>query len=254
MQLAYTTYGDGYPLIILHGLFGSSENWQTLSRGWAKCYRVLALDLRNHGHSPHSAAFNYRVMSDDVAELMDRLNLPSAYVLGHSLGGKVAMQLALDAPGRVDKLVVVDIAPKPYAPQHQAIFDALFAVDLRQYRTRKAVDQALASRLPDLALRQFLLKSLERAPDGSLHWEMDLNAIYQSYAEVSRGIETQGKFVKPVLFVRGANSDYIGDGDAVPIRGLFPHSKIVTIPGAGHWVHAEARRPFARLVVAFLGT
>jgi esterase len=253
MQLQYITYGDGYPLIILHGLFGSSENWQTLSRRFAKCYQVFALDLRNHGHSPHSDVFNYPAMVDDVREFMQAHTLSSAYLLGHSMGGKVAMQLALADPERVTKLVVVDIAPKPYPPEHDAIFDALLALQLDEYRTRKEIDQALARKLPDESLRQFLMKNLARGEDGAFHWELDLQAIYRHYGEISRGIDTSGRFERPTLFIRGARSHYITEKDAALITGLFPFSKIVTVPGVGHWVHSEARRQFARLVLAFLG-
>ena len=253
MQLHYTTHGEGYPLIILHGLFGSAENWQTVSRTLATCYRVFALDMRNHGHSPHSDVFNYPAMADDVREFMQVHNLSSAYLLGHSMGGKVAMQLALTHPDVVDKLVVVDIAPKTYPRQHDDVFAALFSLDLKNYRTRRDIDRALANKIGDDALRQFLMKNLDRDATGAFEWQLDLNAIYQNYGEINKAIEAQSRFAKPTLFIRGELSNYVTAADAPSIQQLFPFSKIVTIAGAGHWVHAQARHKFARLVSAFLG-
>jgi pimeloyl-ACP methyl ester carboxylesterase len=253
MQLAYETYGEGYPLLILHGLFGSSENWQTLSKQFARCYHVIALDLRNHGHSPHTNVFNYAVMAEDLREFMQAHSISSAYVLGHSMGGKVAMQFALTWPERVAKLVVVDIAPRASPPDLEYIFQALLSLDLRIFRTRKEIDHALAKRIPDESLRGFLLKNVTRNKDGKFEWEIDLRAIHDNYPEINRGIEARTGFDKPVLFIRGERSDYVTERDTGMIHRLFPYSKIVTVPGVGHWVHAEARRRFARIVVAFLG-
>lgn len=253
MQLHYAEYGEGYPLLILHGLFGSLENWQTLSRQFARCYHVFALDLRNHGHSPHSGVLNYAVMAEDVREFMQAHALSSAYILGHSMGGKVAMQFALTWPEQVAKLVVVDIAPRASAPQLEYIFQALLSLDLRVFRTRKEIDHALAKRIPDESLRGFLLKNVTHNQDGKFEWGIDLQAIHDNYPEINRGIESRTRFDKPVLFIRGERSDYVTERDTGAIRRMFPYSKIVTVPGVGHWVHAEARRRFARIVVAFLG-
>ena len=253
MQLAYETYGEGYPLLILHGLFGSSENWQTLSKVFPKCYRVFAVDQRNHGHSPHSPIMGYAVMAKDIHEFMQAHRLSSANVLGHSMGGKVAMQFALTWPEQVAKLVIVDIAPRASAPQLEYIFQALLSLDLRAFRTRKEIDRALAQRIPGDSLRAFLLKNLTRDGAGQFKWGIDLPALHDNYAEINRGIDARTKFEKPVLFIRGERSDYVTGRDAGMIRELFPYSKIVTVPGVGHWVHAEARHRFARIVVAFLG-
>ncbi len=254
MKLHCSDYGEGYPLIILHGLFGSSENWQTVSRSFARCYRVLALDLRNHGRSPHSDVFNYRVMASDVVEFMQEQGFPSAYVLGHSMGGKTAMQMALTFPERVDKLVVVDIAPKAYPPEQDEILQALLSIDPAAFRKRKDVVDSLARQIPDLALRQFLLKNLEREESGGFRWRLGLDEIQRNYPEIIEAVQGDRPFRKPTLFIRGELSNYIGEEDIPSIKGLFPFSKIVTVPRVGHWVHSEARRRFARLVIAFLGS
>ncbi len=254
MELYYKAYGEGYPLIILHGLFGSLENWQTLSRAWAKCYQVFAIDQRNHGHSPHSPIMDYATMAEDLREFMQRQHLSSAYVLGHSMGGKTAMQFALTYPDKVDKLIVVDIAPKAYPPQHDNILNALRSVEPGAFEKRKEVDAALARKLPDVALRQFLLKNLERDETGALRWGIDLAAIERNYPHLVQPVHgTHARLEKPTLFIRGERSGYIQDADMPAIRGLFPYSRLATLPGVGHWVHVEARRRFARLVLTFLG-
>lgn len=254
MQLHYAAYGDGYPLIILHGLFGSLENWQTLSRAFSGCYRVYALDARNHGQSPHDPEMNYKLMAGDLAEFMSAQGISSAYLLGHSMGGKTAMQFAFNHPEQVDKLVIVDIAPRAYPPQHDAIFHALFSLDPRQFTRRKDLDAALARELPDLALRQFLEKNLTRNTQGTFDWKLDLDSIYRNYGALGQGLDGARRFEKPALFIRGERSGYIGKQDAEQVRALFPYSRTVTLPGVGHWVHVEARRRFARVVLAFLGT
>ncbi len=253
MQLHYETYGDGYPLIILHGLFGSLENWRTLSRAFSGCYRVYALDQRNHGDSPHSAEFNYAALANDVLEFMEQQRLASAYLLGHSMGGKAAMQVALEHPDRVDKLVVVDIAPKGYPRGHDAIFDALYSIQPGDFQRRRDIDAALAAKIPDTALRQFLLKNLAHDANGAFQWKIGLDEIYRHYDEIARGIGARGKFEKPTLFIRGERSEYIREGDEGAIKALFPYSRIVAVPGVGHWIHVEARRRFARIVLTFLG-
>ncbi len=253
MQLHYESYGEGYPLIILHGLFGSLENWRTLSRLFSRCYRVLALDQRNHGESPHSDEFDYAVLAQDVREFMDQQHLASAYVLGHSMGGKTAMELALTHPDRVDKLVVVDIAPRAYPRGHDAIFDALLSLRPPAFQRRKDVDAALAKKLADPALRQFLLKNLARQTNGTFEWRIGLDEIHRHYGKIAQAVDAGRPFAKPTLFIRGARSEYIRDRDREAIRRLFPYSRLVTVPGVGHWIHVEARRRFARIVLTFLG-
>lgn len=252
MHLYYETFGQGHPLIILHGLFGTQENWRTLSKIFGQHFRVFALDQRNHGRSPHSAIFTYEAMSEDLYEFMEEQALSSAYVLGHSMGGKVAMRFAVAYPKLVDKLVVVDIAPKVYPPGHDDVFAGLYALDLPTLRSRQDADAALAHHLPDLALRQFLLKNLERTESGAFRWRINLDGIRDNYAEMLKGFALTGTYTKSTLFIKGADSGYIKEDDIVTIRALFPRAQLVTIPGTGHWVHAEAPREFARIVTEFL--
>jgi pimeloyl-ACP methyl ester carboxylesterase len=253
MQLHFEQSGKGRPLIILHGLFGSLENWRTLSKIFSRSFHVFALDQRNHGRSPHSAKFTYQALADDLHEFMEEQELPSAYILGHSMGGKTAMLFTLTFPDMVDKLVVVDIAPKAYPRGHDDIFDALFSLDLAAIKTRQEADAALAKKIPDLTLRQFLLKNLDRTESGAFQWRIALNEIHQGYSEMIKALAWDGQpFSQPTLFIRGAHSDYIKDSDMLTIKALFPHARMATIANAGHWVHAEATQEFAQTVLDFL--
>lgn len=253
MQLHHQCHGAGFPLIILHGLLGSSDNWQGISRKLADTRRVCAVDLRNHGRSPHDEKFGYEVMSQDLLEFMTGQEMGRANILGHSMGGKAAMHFALHHPEKVEKLVVVDMAPRAYKGSHQPIFEALFSLDLGGFRERGEIDRALAARIPESAVRQFLLKNVTRDEHGNFRWKPNLPAIWRNYGEVSKGIDNGGKFEGPTLFIRGGRSDYLSDEDGTTIARLFPSAKIVAIPEAGHWVHADAPEKFAEIVGDFLG-
>jgi esterase len=252
MQLYFREFGHGQPLVILHGLFGSSDNWPGLAQKFAEKFRVLTLDLRNHGRSPHSDEMNYPVMAGDMVEFLDAHNLESANVLGHSLGGKVAMQLALDFPARVEKLVVADKSPRDYAPEHEKIFSALLALDLAKFKTRQQIEDALAPEIPDLAVRRFLLKNLGHNSNGSYFWKINLRGLAENYPRLREVVTGKNPFPKPALFLRGEKSNYVLESDELLIQKLFPRAKIETISGAGHWVHADAPQEFARRVLEFL--
>jgi esterase len=252
MQLNFQRHGEGFPLIILHGLFGSLDNWQSVARHWSESFQTFTLDLRNHGRSPHSEDFNYAVMVEDVREFMAAQGLNSAHLLGHSMGGKVAMHFALKNPALVKKLVVIDMAPRAYPPSHETIFKALLALDLDSFRERAEIDKALVLSIPDNATRQFLLKNIKRNDAGAFEWKMNLPAIYKNYADVTGAIESARTFDRPTLFIRGGRSDYIKEGDEVLIRQLFPQAQIKTIPEAGHWVHADASIQLKQMVSDFL--
>ena len=255
MDLAFKAYGDaGPPLVILHGLLGSGGNWHTLSRrAFAPHFRVFTVDLRNHGRSPHSDRFDYPAMVEDLVAFFDAHGLGAAHVLGHSMGGKVAMHIALEHPDRVDRLVVVDIAPKAYPARHLKLLDALRALDPTAYDSRNAIDQALATDVPDRAVRQFLLKNLGYDTERKQYaWQMNLDAIHARYAAVNTAIDPGPPFAGPALFVRGSRSDYVADDDLPDIRALFPQARLVTIDGAGHWVHAEQPDALAEAVLDFL--
>ena len=253
MRLHFREYGQGPPLIILHGLFGSLDNWGAISSRLAGDFHVYAVDQRNHGGSPHSEDMNYRLMADDLREFMDDRALDRAHVLGHSMGGKTAMQFALQYGSRVDRLVVVDVAPRAYEPEHEYIFAALLALDLAKYRTRPEIEQALARRIPNLAVRRFLLKNLVRSPDEAFQWRFNLSGLHRNYSALAGGLEQAGQFDGPSFFIRGEKSDYVGDGDWLAIRKQFPKAEWVTVPGAGHWVHVEGLEFFVVSAKKFLG-
>lgn len=252
MQLHYEEYGEGPVLIILHGLFGSLENWRTLSKLFARSFHVFALDQRNHGRSPHRSECTYQAMAADLREFMETRALSSASLLGHSMGGKTAMLFAVTYPDVIDKLVIVDIAPKAYTHGHDDIFDAMFSLDLSAIQRRQDAEARLAAKLPDLALRQFLLKNLDRDEAGRFRWRLALEELYTNYPELLKAIDWRQPCTRPTLFIRGGQSDYIRESDIPSLKSLFPQANVVTIPNAGHWVHAEAPQEFARVVLDFL--
>ncbi|MDB6125673.1 MAG: Alpha/beta hydrolase fold protein [Pedosphaera sp.] len=252
MQLNYRIHGTGFPLIILHGLFGSSDNWQTISRKLGEHFQVFAVDLRNHGNSPHSDVFNYEVMAEDLLEFMESHGLSKAHVLGHSMGGKMAMQFALQYPDKVEKLIVVDIAPKAYPPWHVPIFEALLALDLTAFHSRKEIDDALTIAIPETPVRQFLLKNLSQGEDATFKWKLNLRAIYQNYERLNRALPKDREYMGPVLFIRGGQSDYVQDRDMDMIRKIFPQAVLATVQEAGHWVHAEKGEEVVEMVLRFI--
>lgn len=253
MDLFYKQYGDTHPpLFILHGLLGASGNWHTLSRSvFSTAATVYAVDQRNHGRSPHSHRLDYPSMAADVKHLIQQHADGAATVMGHSMGGKTAMQLALSAPEVVDRLIVVDMAARSYPPRHRPLIEALQAIDPSAYDRRSAIDDALADDVPSDPIRQFLLKNLTY--DGDHYaWQMNLDAIAANYDNINAEIKADHTFEKPTLIVRGAQSDYVTDADLAHLRTLFPKAEAVTIPNAGHWVHADAPKAFSDAVMAFL--
>jgi esterase len=254
MNLHFEAVGEGPPLIILHGLLGSADNWRSMSRRLGAHCKVFAVDLRNHGRSPHSDTFDYDVMTADLREFMEQQALRRVMLLGHSMGGKVAMQFAIDYSEQVDRLVIVDIAPKPYEPFQRYILEALRSLDLTRYKSFADVDAALAAEVSSESLRQFLLKNLVRDHDGHLRWKVDLEAIDRNYDKLARGVVPERSFDKPTLFIRGGRSNYIGDDDVPLIRQIFPQAEIATLPEAGHWVHIDAPKEFFQTVVNFLNS
>lgn len=254
IELYYKSYGQGHPLIILHGLLGASGNWHTLSRNvFSQHFHVYAVDQRNHGRSPHRDRFDYPAMAEDVWVFMEQHDMDSAHLLGHSMGGKTAMYAALGFPERIDRLVIVDMAPKAYPPQHKYLLDALRRLNPSDYDSRDAIDEALADDVPSWRIRQFLLKNLSYDRDAGYSWQMNLEVIDRNYEEIIGGLDTERTFEGPTLFVRGGESDYIADEDLPLIHKNFPNAELVTIEGAGHWVHADTPDRFAEVVLEFLG-
>jgi len=254
MQLYYNSYGSESlpPLIILHGLLGSSDNWHSFGRIFGGHFCTFILDARNHGRSPHSDIFNYQAMSEDIVEFMRGKNISSVSLLGHSMGGKTAALVSMLHPERIDKLIVVDIAPRSYQAHHDRVFDALTSLDLGMFEYRKDIDEALSKKIREVPLRQFLVKNLMRDDFGRFHWKMNLEVIEKNYAQINEELPRDHQFDKPTLFIRGENSDYIQMEDMPVIYKLFPKAKLVTIKNASHWVQADAPKEFADTVLDFL--
>lgn len=253
MQLNHKTFGQGPPLLVLHGLFGTLDNWQTLAKRWAEHFTVFIVDQRNHGRSPHADVINYPTLADDLHLFMEEHWIYKAHVLGHSMGGKTAMQFALQYPDMVDKLIVVDIAPKSYAGGHEVILDALLSLDLPNLNDRKEAEALLEQRIPEYGVRQFLLKNLTRDANGGFAWKMNLPSIYNHYADILADVDAAAApFEGPALFVRGSRSDYITDADWPALKERFAQAELATIEGAGHWVHADQPDALFATVQAFL--
>jgi len=255
MQLFYRKFGQGKPLIILHGLFGISDNWVSFGKKIAEeGYEVYIPDLRNHGQSPHSPSFNYLALVDDLFEFIDEHELEDAVILGHSMGGKVAMRFALENPQFLTKLIIVDISMRAYEarPHHKNIIKAMQQVDFNTITSRQEVDAVLVKQIKDPRIRLFAMKNLHRIESKKFEWRLYLDGILDNLDQMFDGIEADEVFNKPSLFIRGGASDYITDADIPQINSAFPLNKLYTIEGATHWVHAEAPDLFYKYVSEFL--
>jgi len=245
--------GEGKPLLILHGFLGMSDNWKTLAGQMAsEGFQLHILDLRNHGRSFHSDEFTYEVMVEDVLEYCQANNLDRVSILGHSMGGKVAMFFATTYPEKVEKLIVADIGPKYYRPHHQDIMAGLNAVDLTQKPDRSQVEEILKEYVSDFGTRQFLMKSLYWIEPGQLAFRFNLPVFNEQIDNIGKALPENAVFEKPTLFLRGGNSNYIKDEDFETIKHHFPNSEIKTIPNAGHWLHAENPKDFYSESIQYL--
>jgi len=252
-QLSYTRSGSGRPLVVLHGLFGSGKNWQSHTRKFARDFEVFNVDLRNHGQSFHSDEMNYPAMAEDVAGLLTDLDLVDCNLLGHSMGGKVAMTLVVNYPGLITQLVVADIAPVAYFHHYDDLIEPILALSLELIETRAEADQLLRQNIPEDQLRAFLLHNLEREAAG-WRWWVNWRAI-QREMECLTGfgdLPDDWCIDLPTLFIRGDRSDYVGAAEIDVINRHFKDAAIATIEGAGHWLHAEKPEAFAQLVAEFL--
>ncbi len=254
MKLFCRQFGTGDPVIILHGLFGISDNWVTFGRKLADHHTVYIPDLRNHGQSPHSTIFDFSSLTGDLFELIEDHYLESVQIIGHSLGGKTAMFFALQNPGLVRKLVVVDISLRKSLPdrEHQQLLNAMMAVDFTIAGSRSEVDHQLASQIKSLKLRQFLLKNVYWRDRHTLDWRLNLKSINENLLSIFEGVNQAGVYTRPVLFVRGGLSDYIVDSDIPELKNKFPGAEVKTIANASHWVHADAPGEFYEMVKPFL--
>jgi pimeloyl-ACP methyl ester carboxylesterase len=251
MELYYRELGQGQPIVMLHGIFGSSDNWLTQSRLFSSGYKTYAVDLRNHGQSPHDDVFDYPAMVGDLEKFMEEKGINDPVLIGHSMGGKVAMNFAVAHPDKVQKLIVVDIAPKPYDMENYVVLKGLNAIEIDSVTTRQEADEQLARFVDEADVRQFLLKNLQRKPEGGFRWKLNLHAITTNIARIGLSLQFEGKYEKPTLFVRGSRSNYVKDHDFDKIRVIFPAAEIETLD-AGHWVPAEKPAEFVELVSAWL--
>lgn len=254
MVLFRHTLGVGEPLIILHGLFGISDNWITVGRKLSKEFRVIIPDLRNHGRSPHADAFNYFAMIEDILELYEDIGINTATVIGHSMGGKLAMNFAVQYPDMVDKLVVADISPgKARARQiHFRILKAMQSIDFDCCSSRQEVDDLIAEEINSRPIRLYILKNLVRSDKGRYAWRLNLDAVEKHIDEIMEGLPSGSLFNKEALFIRGGKSDYITDDDLSEINRIFPKYQLETIRDAGHWLHADNHGEFTEKLLSFL--
>ncbi|MCB0379665.1 MAG: alpha/beta fold hydrolase [Flavobacteriales bacterium] len=252
MKLNYKKLGEGTPLIILHGLFGSLDNWMSIAKELSSDFEVYLVDERNHGQSPHSNEFSYEVMAEDLYEFIQEHHIVNPIVLGHSMGGKTAMQFAMNYPSSLSKLIVADIAPKAYPVHHRQIIDGLLSLNFEVIKTRQEADMELSKHISDISVRQFLLKNLYWIESGKLAWRFNLSVINDNIDMVGVGLKNINIFSKPTLFVRGEKSNYVLDSDFEEIKKIFSDAKIETISNSGHWVHAENPTEFLQIVKSFL--
>ena len=252
-RLNYSSSGSGQPLVVMHGLFGSSRNWQSLARQLAQDFEVYNLDLRNHGQSFHADEMNYPAMAADVADLLDQLGLEDCYLLGHSMGGKVAMTLALQQPRLAARLVVADIAPVAYFHHYDDLIEPILALPLDRLESRAQAEQLLRQNIPEDQLRAFLLQNLARGSEG-WYWRVNFRVIQRDMEWLTGFVDLpqDWRIELPTLFLRGDRSDYIGAAEIEVIGEHFDAARIETVEDAGHWLHAEQPQRFAELVLAYL--
>lgn len=244
--------GSGHPLFVLHGFLGMGDNWKSLANAFSSKFEVHLIDQRNHGRSFHSEDFSYELMVEDLVHYMDHHNISTAFMLGHSMGGKTVMLMSIEHPERVDRMIVADIAPRFYPRHHQFILEALNEVDFSKISSRSEIDDIFKKYIPENGIRQFLLKNVYRKEREQLAYRFNLESLEENIDEV--GVELPPRSVSevPALFMRGVNSGYITTQDETLIHAHFPNSTVVDIPEAGHWLHAENPEDFYKNVVQFL--
>jgi pimeloyl-ACP methyl ester carboxylesterase len=250
MHLYYQSQGQGQPLIIIHGLFGSSDNWRSMAKFFSKWFTVINVDLRNHGRSFHAESQRFDDMANDIYQLCQQLGLSKVHLLGHSLGGKTAMKFTELCPDLVDKLIVVDVAPRQYQGEHTPMMDAMLALDFSNLSSRSDVDKALAEKIPDKAVRQFLMMNL-MSENETFKWRINLPALKANYIQYMKPVCEEVTLEHRSLFIYGEQSDYVSALDRQDIKTRFPNSRFQALP-TGHWVHAERPQQFKRCVEAFL--
>ncbi|MDG1226752.1 MAG: alpha/beta fold hydrolase [Polaribacter sp.] len=247
-----TIKGSGKPLLILHGYFGMSDNWKTLGNQFSEEYQVHLIDQRNHGRSFHADEFNYEVLVEDLRSYIEHYQLEKVDIIGHSMGGKTAMLFAVTYPELLEKLIVVDISPRMYQPHHNAILAGLNSIDFSVHNTRSLVDGKLSELIPEIGVRQFLLKNVYWREKGQLDYRFNLESLAENNREIGDALPSFTVFGNETLFLKGSNSDYITQKEVPIIEAHFPNSKIVEIKNSGHWLHAENPKDFYIEVSDFL--
>jgi len=251
MKLFFREAGQGTPLIILHGLFGSSDNWYSLSKVFAANFRVFTIDQRNHGQSPHSADHDYKLLTEDLEEFINDQKLDKPIILGHSMGGKTAMNFAIKNPDKTGRLIVVDIMPKSYPLHHDHILLGMKSLDLTNLQSRGDAEKILAEKIPKVDERQFIMKNLSRDEQQKFEWKINLEALDANIEKMGESIQYEGQYTGPTLFIKGAKSKYYASGDEATVAKYFPNTKWVTLD-TGHWVQAENPKDFAKAVLEWV--
>lgn len=262
MKLFFREAGQGEPLIILHGLFGSSDNWFSLSKVFANKFRVFTIDQRNHGQSPHSDEHDYKLLTEDLEEFINEHQLANPIILGHSMGGKTAMNFAIKCPDKTGKLIVVDIMPKVYPLHHDHILGGMKSLDLASLQSRAEAETILSKQIPKVDERQFIMKNLARSPSRSasaeqggeqkgFEWKINLESLNNNIGRMGEALQYEGQYTGPTLFIKGAKSNYYKQGDEATVAKYFPNAKWVTME-TGHWVQAEKPKEFEEIVLNWL--
>lgn len=253
MKLYYRHLGQGYPVLILHGLFGMSDNWWSIAGKLAPMHAVYLIDQRNHGRSPHDAKFNFEVLVEDLKDFIDQQELGEVSLVGHSLGGKVAMLFALQYPEYLNKLVIVDIAPRRYKNDFfKSLLADLISLDMNQAASYTEASELLKTKISNPQIQQFLLKNLYKDDDNRFRWRLNLDSLHNNMDAILTDEGFTGEYYGDCLFIRGELSDYIQDADQDLIRQIFPEAVIKTIPGATHWVHSDAPDELCDLLKEYL--
>lgn len=266
MELFYRKSGSGEPIIILHGLYGSGDNWYSIGRKLAESHRVYLVDQRNHGNSPHNPVHNYESLGNDLFDFMQQQKLNKAIIIGHSMGGKAALAFGLKHPESVKKMIIVDISPLAYPENgesiesrtHRMIITALMSLDTENITLRKEADRQLSTSISSPVIRQFLLKNLKHKRNGRFEWSLNLNALAENMGAIFDGVIHEDKTDPratpefPLLFIKGERSDYIGPHDLEAIKHYFPKAEFIEIPNSGHWLHSEQPKAFLTAVRNFI--
>lgn len=254
MKLFFRKYGSGTPVIILHGLFGMSDNWVTFGKILAKDFTVYIPDQRNHGKSPHTAEFNYSILTEDIVNFYNDHDIDNAVLIGHSMGGKVAIQTALRYPGLIKKLIVLDISPKSNKPSNEIlqIIKAIKTLDIRIFSTRDKIKNALSERIEKKKIIEFLLKNVQRDSENNFKWKFNADAIVSNISGIAGEISSDDVFKKPALFIGGDKSKYITGEEFYEIIKYFPEARVEIIKGAGHWLHVDAHDHLLEMVKDFI--